>query len=100
MKKNKKTKPSRFKNFLFVMFWLLILGSFTVLIVEQANGYNRLHSDMTRIRQQIDAEEAIANDLNNQIHFFDNDAHIERLARERLGMVRPDELLFRNTAVD
>jgi len=83
---------------LYVIFWALILIMFSGLIVTQAGQYNELRATLDRINEDVAREQAIYNDLNHQLQFFDSDAYIEALARERLGMIRPNEIVFRNVA--
>ena len=97
-KRRGKKRKRRFKTLMFFLFWLFIIASFGVLTVSQANNYNNLRADLLDIETRILAEQAVIEDLDLQIMFFDSDAHVEQLARERLGMVRTDEIVFRNIA--
>ena len=85
---------------MYAAFWLLILGMFSGLIVNQASRYNQIRDQLNHVEAEIAREVAIYEHLRLQIDFFDSDAYIERLAREQLGMVRPNEIVFRNRAVD
>ena len=81
-----------------MLFWAAIFISFGVLIVSQASRYNEMHAELLRIESNIASEQAVLDDLNTQLLFFDSDTHVEQLARERLGMVRSYEIVFRNIA--
>ena len=94
--KRKRKRP--IYNFFFGSFWTLIVIMFTGLIITQASRYNELSAELDRVNAQIAAEHATMEDLEMRLLFFDSDAHIERLARERLGMVRQNELVFLNIA--
>ena len=94
--KRKRNRP--FYNFFFVTFWGTIIVMFTVLIITQATRYNELSAELERLNAQIDAERAMEADLEMRLLFLDSDAIIERLARERLGMVRQNEIVFVNIA--
>ena len=83
---------------MYITCWIAILVMFAALIVTQAGTYNELRTDLNRILDEVAQEQAIYEDYNHQVIFFDSDAYIEALARERLGMVRPDEIVFRNIA--
>ena len=96
--KKRKKRSSRIKTLFFLLFWMMILVSFGGLIVYQAGIYNDMHAVLLRIRTDITRETAVRDELNMQIMFFDSDAHVEQLARERLGMVRTYEIVFRNIA--
>ena len=101
MKPNGKPKRKRSRpiyNFFFVTFWATIVVMFTVLIITQARRYNELSAELARINAEIAAERVIEADLEMRLLFLDSDAIIERLARERLGMVRQNEIVFVNIA--
>jgi len=89
---------NKFTLTLYVIFWALILIMFSGMIVTQAGIYNGLRADLDRISGDVVREQSIASDLEHQLMFFDSDAYIEALARERLGMIRPNEIVFRNMA--
>ena len=88
----------KFSLVLYVIFWAMILTMFGAMIITQAGRYNQLRADFARIDGDVARERAIYHDLNNQLLFFDSDTYIETLARERLGMIRPNEIVFRNIA--
>ena len=103
MAKNKKPekpeKPVKKKrsvsNFLFMMFCLVIIGAFSILIARQISNYNGLRAEYNAIQAELARELSIYNDLQYQMAYFDSDAYIMQLARERLGWVRPNEIVFR-----
>ena len=94
--KRKRSRP--IYNFFFVTFWATIVIMFTVLIITQAQRYNELSAELERINAQIEAERAMEADLEMRLLFLDSDAIVERLARDRLGMVRQNEIVFVNIA--
>ena len=94
--KRKRKRP--LYTFFFAFFWALIVIMFTGLIITQATRYNELMAELERVNAQIAAEHAAMEDLEMRLLFFDSDAHVERLARERLGMVRQNEIVFVNIA--
>jgi len=98
MDQNKPKKKRRFSMFLYIIFWIAIIGMFSGMVVVQMSNYNEYRADLLRIQADIAREQAIYADLRLQMTMFDSDAYIERLARERLGMVHPHEIVFRNIA--
>ena len=104
MNPNRREKPKppmirkKISLIFYMTFWVLILIMFSGLIIVQASRYNELQADLSRINADIAYEYAIYRDLYNQLMFFDSDAYIEMRARERFGMVRQDEMVFRNIA--
>ena len=95
-KRRKRRRP--LGTLLYMIFWGLILSMFSGLVVSQAGRYNELRAELYRLEESIAREIALTQELELQIMFFDSDAYIERRAREWLGMVRPNELVFRNNA--
>ena len=94
--KRKRKRPVY--NFFFGSFWALIVIMFVALILNQAGRYNELRAELSRLNAEIAHEQAVIEDLEMRLLFFDTDAHIERLAREVLGMVRQNEIVFVNIA--
>ena len=94
---NKKRRRPLY-TFFFAVFWTAIVAMFTALIITQAVRYNELRAELGRVSVLLENEQAAIEDLEMRLMFFDSDAHIERLARERLGMVRQNELVFINIA--
>jgi len=84
----------------FAILWVFIIVMLSGFIVAQAGRYNELRTELNDINARITSYQNDVYGLQLQIEFFDNDAHIEDLARERLGMVRPNEIVFRNTVSD
>ena len=92
-RKRNRRKP---RLYLYIPFWLLIIGMFAGLSIMQLNRYNGYRSELDRLTLELNREEQIAADLRYQQAFYESDAYVERLAREMLGFVRQDEIIFRN----
>jgi len=97
-RKHKKRK-SRF-TWVFSIFWAAVVGLAFSLIVGQAGRYNQLREEYVVIQENIDRALEAQHQLQMEYEFHDRDAYIERLARDRLGFVRPNEIVFRNIAAD
>ena len=80
----------------YIMFWLLIIVMFGSLFVSQFSIYLGLADELDRLYADKARERQIAADLRYQQAFFESDAYIEYLARERLGLVMPNEIIFVN----
>ncbi|MCL1843024.1 MAG: septum formation initiator family protein [Defluviitaleaceae bacterium] len=83
---------------LYITFWLSIVIMFIFLIVNQAGSYNVLRAELDMINANIERERFENERLQLQYTFFDEDAYIEQLARHTRGMVRPNEIVFKNMA--
>ena len=77
---------------------MVLIGLSFALVVGQAGRYNELRAEADAVEAEIERATARNEELQRQIEFFDVDAYVENLARERLGMLRPNELIFRNVA--
>ena len=84
--------------YFYIPFWLLIGGMFLGLIAMQAGRYEDYRRELNRLTAELESERQIAVDLQYQRAFYESDAYIERLAREMLGFVRQDEIIFQNIA--
>jgi len=91
--KRKRKKP---KMWLYVPFWIFIIGMFMGLVVMQLNQYRDYRQELERLAAELRHEQQIAEDLRYQQAFVGSDAYVERLAREWLNFVRQDEILFQN----
>ena len=88
-------KKRKFSNYMFALFCVALLGIFAWLIVVQASRYNELYAQNSRIEADLEHERAVHASLLYRRANLDSDAYIEALARELLGWVRPNELVFR-----
>ena len=91
----------RFKKitkYLYIPFWLLIAAMFCGLLIIQFSRYEDYRYELNRLTAELYREKQIYIDLQHQQVFYQSDAYIERLAREMLGYVRQDEIIFQNIA--
>jgi len=96
---NKRQKRRKF-SMIYLVIWLVLIGLGGAFFITQITRYNELSATLSQTNANLERERSINQDLYIQREFFDSDAYIERIARERLGMVRPNEIVFRNTAAD
>ncbi len=77
---------------------LLILIAFIVyflfIIVEQQKILDIKEEAMKNIQEKVEEEIEINEDLKRQKEILDTDEYIEKVAREKLGMVKPGEKIF------
>ena len=91
-------KKSKIKWLLYGPLWILIIGAFTGLIVVQLAEYESYRIELDRLTAELIYEQQVAQDLRHRQAFYESDAYIEQLAREMLGFVRQDEIVFQNIA--
>ena len=92
-KPGKKTNNSGIHPILYAIF-LLALAYFSVSLVSQQRLINQKQAELARVEEQITQAQQAARDLERERDMLGSDISIERLARERLGMVKPGELVF------
>lgn len=94
----KRKKPRSKASMAFLIFWLILVGLSFALVAGQARTYNELRAQEMRLYAQVEAAREANRLLNLEVLFFDSDLYIEQIARNRLGMVLPHEIVFRNMA--
>ncbi len=81
-----------------VLISLMVIVLAGILLFQIMRLYNK---DQEYQRQQelltaeLDEEEQRAEDLEEQEDYIGSDAYVEEVARTKLGMVYPDEILFK-----
>ena len=81
-KKNKGTRPS--SVFL------------RVFMANQANRFQELLVEKAALQNEIDAEQERKIEFEKRQDYYNSDVYIEQMAREYLGMVKPNEVLYIN----
>ncbi|MEA4971928.1 MAG: septum formation initiator family protein [Candidatus Metalachnospira sp.] len=97
-KTNKKTsqKAKRSSTTKFVGIILTVFSVFVAVnLVLQLNTYAQLKSEKETIENRIEEENKKKEDYNNQMEYYSTDEYIEKIAREQLGLVMPDEIVFK-----
>ena len=89
-------KRSRFRWLLYITFWTALVVSFGYVAITQAGLYSQLQNDLLRVEEETDRALLAHEALQRQIEFVGSDAYIEQQARERLGLVKPTEIIFVN----
>jgi len=89
-----KKKVGKLGFALYFMFWLILLGFFSVAITLQYTDYQALLREEATLVQRIQAEAEQTVELQKDVDFYYSDAFVEKYAREEMGLVRDDEILF------
>ena len=92
----KRVKRRSVSTVLYTVFWLLIIGAFTGLAINQSSRYNYYQNELQRVTDDLEFETMVYESLMDQMLYYDSDAYIEQLAREQLRFVRSDEIVFIN----
>ena len=83
--KKKRSSTSKFVGAIFVV----------VNIAIQLNTYVALKAQKEDLESQIEEENRKKEEYNNQMEYYSTDEYIEKIAREQLGLVMPDEIVFK-----
>lgn len=82
--------------------FLALLLSVIILAVGMATWLPLIHEkavrkrDLLELQEEIDAQRALTRELEGRIHAVRNDpTFVERLAREKFGLARPGETVFK-----
>jgi len=87
-----KKNPKRFSFWTIVV--ALIASYLFISVVYSSFKILELRKQESEIRADIAAQEQIAKELKSEIEYLKTDAAVEKIAREELGLVRPDEILI------
>ncbi len=89
--KRKKSGTSKFVG-------IILLGLSVCVVVNvaiQLNTYVALKAEKEDLEKQIEEETEKKQEYNNQMEYYSTDEYIEKIAREQLGLVMPDEIVFK-----
>jgi cell division protein FtsB len=78
------------------MLLTLVLASAIAIYFEQERQMARIHHQKEELAGELDEAAADLTELRELQHLVGSDAYIERVARDQLGMVKPDEIVFQN----
>ncbi len=90
MKAGKKSK------LIFIALTLFIVY-FAITFIEQQKIINLKTKQIKDINEKIAEEQRINEELNKSLEIIGSDEYVEKVARERLGMVKSGEKLFVDT---
>ena len=91
-KRRSKHKGSMFIFSLMVLLFCGVLGVFYLQYTNKSEQYALVQENL---QQQIDDEEENQKAIEEQAEYQKTDAYIEDLAREKLGLVHEDEIIFK-----
>ena len=66
-----------------------------VKLIWQLNTYAQLKVDKEKLEAEIAEENKKKQEYTNQMEYYTTDEYIEKIAREQLGLVMPDEIVFK-----
>lgn len=97
MEQQKRSKRSRKASSLFLrMFLLVFVCAVCVGIGKQAVRYQEVKEELAVVTAQIKEEKEKEMNFEARKEYYNSDTHIEQVAREQLGMVKPNEIIYIN----
>lgn len=91
-KKQKEKSSPAIKVLKFITTALVVLLIFA--FIDGQMQVSRMQRELDAAMQQVNQQKESNDELRNLVNTGDQDAYIERVARERLGYVKPGERIF------
>ena len=97
MEKKKRVKKSRKASTLFVRVFLLVfVGAVSLGIGKQAVRSQEVKEELAVVTAEIEAEKEKQLTFETRKEYYTSDTYIEQVAREQLGMVKSNEIIYIN----
>ena len=93
-KKNKKSK--KISGLFLRVFVLVFVVAVAVGIGRQAARYQEVKDQTASVAAQVKEEKEKQQEFEARREYYTSDAYIEQIAREQLGMVKSNEILYIN----
>lgn len=84
----------RRKSRVYLLVTLCVMAYLTYLMIGQERIIRDKSSQITSVNQKIEDEKSKNTELNKQKEQVNSPEYIEKIARDQLGMVKPDEKVF------
>ena len=81
---------------------LIVTGLFVYMgyvLLEQQVKLNELDSELSYYSRELQEEQLETEKLNDTLASLSEDKYIEEVARERLGLVMPSEIIFMDASI-
>ena len=92
--KKESDKKSVFKDKLIILFLCCVILMFCFINYAERKNYNKLSFEAKKIMYDIKTEKAKKSDLSRQKNIYNSDSYVEKIARQKLGMIKSDEIVF------
>ena len=94
----KTKKQNSFTSIMVFCFMLIFITAVCANLFAQSRNLCALKEEKVVLAQKIDDANIENNQLKNQQDYYTSDVYIEKIAREQLGLIMPDEMVFKNRA--
>lgn len=92
----RKGKTKKVDRLFIRAFLVVFIGAVGVGMYWQMQEYRTLQNEAAELEQQIAQEQEKALDFEAQKEYYNSDSYIEQIAREQLGLVKSNEILYIN----
>lgn len=92
--KKKKRRKMKIREKSLLLFLVIFLGAISIKLYQLYGVYEGLEKEAMRIEEQIQREKEKQVVLLKNKDYYQSDAYIEKIARDRLGLIMPDEIIF------
>ena len=93
-RKNKKKIKITKKTAAVCVILLIFIGYFIVHMAKMEYEYWKLHSEQSKLEQQLEDEKLENSQLKDELSQSDKKSYIEYLAKKYLGLIYPDEKIY------
>ena len=66
----------------------------SIILIKQQFEINTYNNRISELKSQIEVEEKRSKDIDKKDELYASDEYIEKVARDELGLVKPDEKVF------
>lgn len=87
-------KKINYKRFFISLFVLLFVLYFVYIMIWQQMVISKKSKEIDALEEKINAAQQQTEQLENELNNLNDPEYIERIAREKLGLVRPNERVF------
>ncbi len=95
--KEKTEKNKSFKsNVLYGMSLLLVVVAFLCVLYHEQQEKFELEQEIKQLSQQAVEAAKYNNEIKDRIKYSDEDEYVEKIAREKLNMIKDDEVIYIN----
>jgi cell division protein FtsB len=85
---------SSFRTVLQLSIWAVMIAFFVYISYQNLTKQNDIKAEQTIVQRAIDAENEETAELEEELAYQESDEYYEKVAREQLGLVKPDEIIF------
>lgn len=89
-----KVKKKNKKKLIIIIICVVIGIYFAYTLISQQISLSKKNNEIENLQSQINSANEETKKLQTELDNFNNPEYIERIAREKLGLVRPNERVF------